>query len=185
MEKKNSKIQKIDIVLLLITLLLVVIILTLYLKKIIVPKQEEQKQYQLTTVVNNKEEKKQLITVPKNEEELIKELSILDERSRLEYYCGRYFECISNKQYENAYNMLYSEFKEKYFPTLEQYEEYIKKIYPSSYAVEYEDITRQGTIYVFKIKILDLEKGKQAEKAQRIVVQENNYNDFVISFQVI
>ena len=103
----------------------------------------------------------------------------------MEYYCGEYFKHLEHKEYDQAYALLYPEFKQNYFPTLEEYETYIKNNYPKSWALEYEDITRQGNIYVLKLKILDILGTKDNEKSQRIVIKENNYNDFVISFQLI
>mgnify|MGYP000217003885 CR=1 FL=1 len=185
MAKLQKKLGKTDLILIIIILILIVINLTLYTKKILQPKQDEQKTYQLTTVVRDKEENTKKITVPETDEEIIKKLSTLEERDRMEYYCGVYFKHIEKKEYEQAYNLLYTEFKKNYFPTIEDFEEYVQKTYPSTWALEYSDITRQGTIYVLKLKILDLYGSKENEKSQRIVVQENNYNDFVISFQVI
>ena len=103
----------------------------------------------------------------------------------MEYYCGEYFKHLEKKEYEEAYNLLYSEFKQNYFPSLEDYEEYVKKTYPSNWALKYEDITRQGNIYVLKLTVIDMFGSKEDEKSQRIVVREDNYNNFVISFQVI
>lgn len=181
----HSSIDRIDIILIVIILILIIINLTLYIKKIFEPKQEQQEIHQLSTVVSEENTETKTVEVPQTQEEIIKYLSKLGERDRMEYYCGKYFKHIEKKEYEAAYNLLYTEFKQNYFPTIEQYEEYIQKTYPETWALEYSDITRQGSIYVLKLKILDVLGSKENEKSQRIVVKENNYNDFVISFQVI
>ena len=50
----------------------------------------------------------------------------------------------------------------------------------------YNDIDRQGYIYVLTITVINPDVDKtEAKKSQRIVVKENNFNDFVLSFQVI
>lgn len=188
MSIKKRKLQISDTVLIFIILILIVISLTLYVKKILIPKKQEQQAQnstQQTTVVSESKQNNQTVEVPKTNEEIIKKLSTLGERDRMEYYCGVYFKHIEKKEYNEAYKLLYSEFKEKYFPTIEEYEEYIEKTYPKNWALEYDDITRQGSIYVLRLKILDILGSKDDEKIQRIVVKENNYNDFVISFQVI
>ena len=185
MSKLQTKIEFKYLILILIVIMLIIINLILFAKKIVIPKQQQEKKYQLTTVVKEKEKSTQTITVPQTDEELIKRLSTLGERDRMEYYCGVYFKYLENKEYEKAYNLLYTEFKTKYFPTIEEYEQYIQKTYPQTWALEYDDITRQGSIYVLKLKILDILGSKENEKSQRIVIKENSYNNFVISFQVI
>lgn len=184
----NGKLDKKDIILIITIIILIIINLTIYLKKVLIPKQENKlSTNQSSTVVSESTQKQnnQTVEVPKTNEEIIKKLSTLGERDRMEYYCGVYFKHIEKKEYDEAYKLLYSEFKEKYFPTIEEYEEYIQKTYPKNWALEYDDITRQGSIYVLRLKILDILGSKDDEKIQRLVVKENNYNDFVISFQVI
>ena len=181
--------DKTDITLMLIVLILIIINLIVYTKYFTQSKKEPV--YQITkssttsTGSTSKNSKKDTVTVPKNEEELIKKLSTQNERDRMEYYCGVYFKHLEHKEYEEAYKLLYKEFKDKYFPTLDKYKEYIEKTYPQNWALEYDDITRQGNIYVLKLKVLDILGNKKNEKSQRIVIRENTYNDFVISFQVI
>lgn len=187
--KMSKNYDKTDITLMLIVLILIIINLIVYTKYFTQSKKEPVYQITKSSVTStgstSKNSKKETVTVPKNEEELIKKLSTQSERDRLEYYCGVYFKHLEHKEYEEAYKLLYKEFKDKYFPTLDKYKEYIKKTYPQNWALEYDDITRQGNIYVLKLKILDILGNKENEKSQRIVIRENTYNDFVISFQVI
>ncbi len=184
---KLQKIEKLDIILIIIILILIVVNLVLYTKKIEQPKYMMYQTSENTSPTFDKKDKEetQIVEVPQTEQEIIQKLSTLGERDRMEYYCGIYFKHIEKKEYEEAYNLLYPEFKEKYFPTLEEYETYINNTYPANWGLEYEDITRQGYIYVLKLKVLDLFGSKENEKSQRIVIKENNYNDFIISFQVI
>lgn len=184
----NGKLDKKDIILIITIVILIIVNLTVYLKKVLIPKQgNELSTDQSSTVVakSEKKENSQTVEVPKTNEEIVKKLATLGERDRMEYYCGVYFKHIEKKEYDEAYKLLYPEFKQKYFPTIEEYEQYIQKTYPKNWALEYDDITRQGSIYVLRLKILDILGSKDNEKVQRIVVKENNYNDFVISFQVI
>ena len=188
MIKDNSKFNKTDMLLVLIILILIIVNIILYVKNFIQPKQENvsQTNTQTNQTSNNKQsEESEEIIVPKNNEELIEKLSTQNERERMEYYCGIFFKHIENGEYDEAYNLLYTEFKTKYFPTVEEFEEYAKKTYPSDCGLQYDDITRQGDIYVLKLNILDILGSKNDSKSQRIVVKEKNYNDFVISFQVI
>lgn len=184
MSKIKDNVNKKDLILLIIILLIAIISLIAFVKEF---SKDNNEQPANNTVNSNviSESKKVQVTVPKTQDEIAKELSTKGERDRMEYYCGEYFKHIEKEEYDAAYNMLYTEFKLNYFPTVEEFEEYVKKTYPSSWALEYDDITRQGNIYVLRLKIYDVLGSKEDEKIQRIVIKENNYNDFVLSFQVI
>lgn len=189
--KKGKKYQKDKIqlmILILLVILLIIINLILFTKEVLQPKIQKQKIKQdVANSSNQSIETKQEVEVARSDDEIVQMLknSNYTERDRIEYYCGEYFKKLELKEYDSAYNMLYDEFKQKYFPTVEEYEEYVKKIYPEEWALDYVDITRQGDIYVLKLTILDVLGTKETEKSQRIVIRENNYNDFDISFQVI
>lgn len=181
MASLKRSIRKRDLIIIIIIVFLAIISLVIYSKEL----QSVKKQENNGEVTISQNEEKKEVQVPRTDEEIVKYLSKLGERDRMEYYCGEYFKHIEKKEYEAAYNLLYPEFKESYFPTLERYEEYVKKTYPSNWALDYEDITRQGDIYVLKLNVLDVLGSKENEKSQRIVIKENNYNNFSISFQVI
>ncbi|MBR2786732.1 MAG: hypothetical protein IKD76_04485 [Clostridia bacterium] len=185
MNKLKYKIEKIDVIIVIVLLFLIIGNIAVFNKKIVAEKSNTVQSVKTYQAKDTKKKDTTLITVPVTEEETIKKLSTMGERDRMEYYCAKYFECIDNGEYESAYNMLYSDFKKNYFPTVEEYIAYIEKTYPSPFALSYDDITRQGDIYVLKISILDILGSRENKKEQRIVLKENTYNNFVISFQVI
>ena len=120
------------------------------------------------------------------EEKLLDEIKSKSEYERMQYYFAQYITYIENKDYEKAYSLLYPEFKDTYFPTLETYTEYVKKLYPKFVSFEYENFTRQGYVYILTVKIIDPVNGsKEDTKTQRIILKENNFYDYVLSFQVI
>lgn len=168
--------------------ILVLLCVNLYLviQKILLPKSKEQKQISKTQNVNNNDnniENFEKISSEQNQLELLKKGT---ERDRIEYYCGQFFRYIENKNYEKAYQILYPDFRQKYFPTIEEFKKYVIKVYPKILAINYDDFDRQGNIYVTTVLIDDgLAKDNSKQFSQRIVVQENDYNNFVLSFQVI
>lgn len=180
MNKKNG-IKNYQLILILICVLLIIINLIIYLKKIALPKTEDQTPSKQSNIVrqNNTTEE-----VYRSNDDKIKYLVSLSERDRMQYYCGTFFKFIKHKDYEAAYNLLYSDFKTNYFPTLEDFQKYIEEKFPKYFGLEYDDISRQGNIYVLRLKIVDANNLSAEEEIQRIVIQENNYNDFVMSFQV-
>ena len=127
-------------------------------------------------------------TKNKDEEEINKaQIAILKgmtEKQRIQKYFAEYLMHIEAKEYEKAYDLLYPDFKENYFSDLEKYEKYVKKIYPSTIVVEYGNTERQGYYFILNVDIID-PLGKKGVFPQRFVVYENDYNDFVISFEVI
>lgn len=196
MSKVKSDIRIKDLKWLIIIILITLVLLVIYLKEYAINAKIENE-----AIINTKSETQQTgqqenqttqVEIQRTDEDIIKYLSGLDERSRMEYYCGEYLKHIKYKEYEEAYKLLYSEFKENYFPTLEEYEEYVKEYYPKFFAVQYDDIDRQGDIYIIRLKIVDAtnssKNGNNAENnednIQRIVIRENGFNDFVMSFQV-
>lgn len=121
-----------------------------------------------------------------NNEAIIQKLKNMEERDRMEYYFGMFLDYIEAGKYEKAYSMLYSEFKNNYFPTLDSFKKYVKTTFPEMSNIEHENIERNGDIYVLWIKITDVLNGKPGEsKKMNIVIRENNYNDVEMSFSVI
>lgn len=113
-------------------------------------------------------------------------LQEMEERERMEYYVGIFLEYIENGKYEKAYNLLYEDFKKTYFPTLESFEKYIPTVFSDMNDIEHDNIERNGDVYILWIYITDAINGKPGErKEMNIVIQENDYNDFVVSFSVI
>lgn len=111
-------------------------------------------------------------------------LSDYPEASRIKAYIGQYFSAIDYKDYETAYNILYENFKNTYFKTLEEFEIYAKEKYPDEIMVEYTNMEREGTMYIMTVKITDTLNKDYQPFEQNIVVLENNLNDFVLSFNV-
>lgn len=114
----------------------------------------------------------------------LKDLSGLGERDRMEYYVSSFIKAIEAKKYEEAYEMLYDDFKNNYFQKLSDFEEYAKTKFPSMPSLEYTNIERNGDIYVLWVTLSDPLLGRETEKEMNFVVKENDLNDFDLSFTV-
>lgn len=162
-----------DVILAIIALLSILINITLYTK----------------SYTNSSAEKKADVTSTESqkipEETELEKLQKMTERDRIEYYFSKFINYIKDEEYTKAYELLYPEFKENYFKTQEEFRDYAKKIYPKSVGFSYNNIDRQGNIYVLMITVIDTNKKVGEEKSQRIVIRENEINDFELSFQVI
>lgn len=126
------------------------------------------------------------IAMEENIDNMIKnELSKLGERDRMEYYVSTFIKDIENKEYEEAYGMLYDQYRDNFFPTLDSFEEYVKSKFPKLCSVEYTNIERNGDIYVLWVTIKNALSSESPILEMNFVVQENDLNDFVMSFSVI
>lgn len=119
-------------------------------------------------------------------QKLVAALQNMEEKDRMEYYFGMFLGYIEEGKYEKAYDLLYSDFKNLYFPTLEDFEKYIPTVFTEMSDIAHENIERSGDVYILWITIADAIHGKPSDKKEmNIVIQEKDYNDFVMSFSVI
>lgn len=106
------------------------------------------------------------------------------EATRMKTYVGQYLSYVDSGNYEDAYNLLYQNFKNTYFKTLQDFENYAKTKYPNEIMVEYTNMEKEGTMYIISVKIQDPTNKEYKTLEQNFVIQENDLNDFVLSFNV-
>ena len=107
----------------------------------------------------------------------------MTERDRIEYYASTFIRKIEAEEYETAYKMLNQDFKANYFPTIVDFQMYVDEKFPSSIAIEYNNIERNGTTYILWLNMFNpLAVDKSNARAMKIIVKENAINDFEISF---
>lgn len=135
----------------------------------------------------SKQEETEQETKDVRNENRIAKLQQMEERDRMEFYFGMFLDYVENEKYEEAYDLLYEEFKQNYFPTLEDFTKYVQKTFPEMATIKHENIERNGEVYVLWIEIADVLNGgpNDEKKEMNIVIHENDYNDFVMSFSVI
>ena len=171
--KKNNK-QPFTIILAIVACLLTIINIRLYISRY--EKELGGNEVSNTSVLTKKtdEQKKQ---------ELISELKTMNERDRMERYFGEYIDYIESGEYEKAYALLYPEFKENYFKTIDDFKKYVSEKYPDIIIVDYDNIERQGQYYVLFIKI-PKDDGSNETIDQNIVLYEKDYAEYYISFSI-
>lgn len=174
MKKEDAKIFKMAIM---ITIVILIILVTLVV--VLLNKQEEKENYSLSV----EEQAKTSQQIEKSV--VINKLANMEERDRMEYYFSRFLNAVESGEYEKAYGMLYSEFKESYFPDLDSFETYVKKTFSKFCSIEHTNIERSGENYILYITISDSLSSNSTPKEMTIVIRENDLNDFVMSFSVI
>ena len=114
----------------------------------------------------------------------VTELNEMTERERIERYIGEFLEAIRNEKYESAYGMLYIDFKDRYFQTLDDFKNYVNANFSNRVSVECTNIERNGDIYVLWVNITNPLKSKSEAREINFVIQENDLDDFKLSFSL-
>lgn len=134
--------------------------------------------YQIDVNTMTEEEKKE-------NEKIIKRLKKSSETERIRTYLGTYFKYIEKKDYDSAYKLLYPKFKENYFQTVEDFKKYIEELnLPEMLMIDYDDIYMQGEYYIVTVNIGDLLNRAALKQEKTLILQENGYNDYYISFKM-
>lgn len=168
----KRKIKTNKSILILIIVLVIILILCLVAFKIIT-KKDATVEYE-KAVLKREETIKELV---------VEDLSGKTEQQRMEYYCSQFFKYVSTRNFEKAYDLLYSEYKENYFPTIESFERYMIDYFPSDVSITYTNFERLGNIYVLWIRIKDVYNGTNGHNFDmNVVIREDAYNDIKMSF---
>ena len=143
---------------------------------------KEKEETSNTTIQENTLTKEE---IEENTNELeIADLKDKDERTRIQQYCGKFIRYIENKEYDKAYNLLYPDFKNNYFKTVEDFKKYAEEKFPKTLiAVEYNNIERQGQYYIL-FTTIKTPLNVDYSMDQKFILIENGFNDFKISFDV-
>lgn len=175
----DSKVFKILFLILIILIVVMVVINTVY--------NREKSENSNNTSVNELSVENVLTAeeIEENTNQLeIEDLKDKDERTRMQQYCGKFIRYIEEKDYDKAYALLYPDFKNNYFKTVEDFEKYAQEKFPSSLiTVEYNNIERQGKYYILFTTIkTPLDTNYSMD--QKFILIENGFNDFQVSFDV-
>lgn len=111
-------------------------------------------------------------------------LSGMSEQERMTFYCADFFKMVDTGRFEEAYDLLYSEYKENYFPTFNNFKKYFEDNFPDNFSLKYTNIERLGSIYIMWVSVTDNVNGSKYGHnfEMNVVIQENGLNDYVISF---
>ena len=107
----------------------------------------------------------------------------MTEQQRIETYLADFIEKIENKNWSEAYEILYSEFKDNYFITENDFKEYCETYFPEIFGIKNDNIERVNKIYVLETKIVDMVNNGE-EYNIYFVIRENALNDYDLSFSV-
>ena len=182
--------NKTTILLTIALLTLLVCNLALYTNKILSPTihnrsiEQQYEDYLEQRIAQEQEQEDVVVSDEEMADEQLKDLKSMGEEDRMYTYIHTFLSYIESSDYKSAYDLLYPDFKEQYFKTQDEFEQYVKNKYPQFMRLEYKSIERQGEYYIVSVLISSEIETNKPSIQQRFVLHENDFNDFEISFQV-
>lgn len=114
----------------------------------------------------------------------VNSLVAMEERERIEYYLADFVGLIEKSKFDSAYDLLNEDFRNNFFPTVDEFKNYCKTKFPMMFSIEYTNIERNGNVYVLWVNIGNSLAGKDSAIEYNFVIQEHDLNDYELSFSV-
>ncbi len=102
------------------------------------------------------------------------------EQQKVALNIDKFMQAINAKDYKYAYGCLADSFKNNYFKTQEEFENYAKENFYASNTVEYNEFDTQGDVYTYSVILTDKETGEQ--KTKTFIMQLGEGTEFKMSF---
>ena len=110
--------------------------------------------------------------------------SAVDEK-KVQMNIDKFFQMINRHDYKTAYSCLAESFKNNYFNTEEEFEEYAKDRFYAYSSMEFKSYEKTGSdIYVFKVELKDLLEENSESREINIIMQLQDDLDFRMSFDM-
>lgn len=110
--------------------------------------------------------------------------NLKNDREKVIINIDKFFRMINLLDYESAYNLLDENFKNKYFKTQKEFEQYINTNLNANNSVSYESYTQEGSTHIYKLKIKDTTRKNSNEIEFKIIMKLKEGTDFVMSFSL-
>lgn len=173
--------KKKSFVIIVFVLMVFIIILALVLAIL----KQHNKENNPTVLVIETDEQTQKEIQEAVDQALVEKLSGLSEQKRIEYYATEFIKALEGRKISTAYNMLNKDFKKNYFNTEESFGKYVKTYFPKEVSVKYVNMERLENLYVLEVEIKDILTSVNPNHFDcYIVVKENEYADYELSFSV-
>ncbi len=116
-------------------------------------------------------------------------------QTKVQMNIDKFILMINNQDYETAYDVLDTNFKNNYFKTLEEFEEYIKTNMYRYNDIEFTNFDVKGNVYTCSTNLTDLSNGKYIDETKgtggsgyilnwNFLVQLQDDYQFILSFEV-
>lgn len=118
------------------------------------------------------------------DEEYLKKYENLEVEEKVANNINKWVKMINHRDYKTAYNVLDESFRNNYFKTQEEFEEYMKRYFPSHYEIEFKDFSKEaGSIYTMDVTFKDI-SNEENEFNRTIIMKLKDSTDFVMSMDI-
>lgn len=145
---------------------------------------DQENNYFIFNTVDSNNTKIVLDTYTVDLPEFVEKYDKAKDSTKVGYNIERFISAIDDKDYKYAYNCLDEVYRRNNMPTLESFENYIKRNLYDKNKVEHGSIEKQGNNYIYEITIKDQNNTKSVGKKMTIIMQLEQGTDFVMSFNM-
>ena len=92
----------------------------------------------------------------------------------------RFMQAMNDKSYYYAYNCLADSYKNNYFKSQEEFENYAKQNFYESSKIEFKEFNEEGDVYTYSVILTDEATGEKMDKT--FIVKLGQGTEFVLSF---
>ena len=112
--------------------------------------------------------------------EFVQKYNEVDIQGKTALNIQKVVDALNDQDYKYVYNKLANSFKQNYFRTLNDFEEYAKKEFGAENTVEYIKFIKTNNYTTYTIKLKNIER----EMTKKIIMDLQDGTDFVFSFNV-
>lgn len=117
-------------------------------------------------------------------EEYINSYNLASVKEKNELNIKRFIKMINNKDYKSAYACLSNGFKENYFKTVTEFENYIDNTFYNYNSVTFDTFSTEGDIGIYKINVSGIQNDKDVNITKTIIMKLGTGTNFEMSFEV-
>lgn len=117
-------------------------------------------------------------------EEYISNYNSSSFKEKSELNIKKFIKMINNKDYKSAYNCLNNGFKENYFKTINEFENYINNTFYKYNSVIFDTFSTEGDISIYKININGVQNDRDVTITKTIIMKLGTGTNFEMSFDV-
>ena len=125
-------------------------------------------------------------------DKFIEEYQKSNDIKRVQLQLDVFRQIINNYDFKTAYNVLAEEFKQNYYNTEEKFEEFIKQNMFRYNNIHFEEIEKEGNVYVCEVTFTDLSNGDYKDISKEnineykwtFIVELNDAENFKLSFSI-
>lgn len=102
--------------------------------------------------------------------------------NKVQMNVDKFLQMINRQDYKTSYNCISEGFKNNYFNTQDEFEQFIKQRFFLYSKIKYTNIVQEGSVYICDIEISDFTEESSDVRNMRIVIKLNEETNFEMSF---